>query len=1072
MTTDRRLIEVAFPLRQASLDSVHEKNIRHGHISTLHIWPARRPLAAARACIAATLLPAPESAEEQRELIAQIGGEIKVVQKKNKRGQLKEREVTEGGILHWGQEASAEFDEVRARIHAAHGGRAPRVLDPFSGGGAIPLEAMRLGCEALAADLNPVAWFLLRCTLEYPQRLAGQELPIPEFAWNEESFRASWFKGPGKSSKRSAGRRGQKKGTQQAMFGQEKRPSADLSWHLRAWGQWVHARVAEELAAFYPVYVELRAPRQKEALAWEAVPPGTDPEEHARAKNAELFDGGEPGVDSPMWVVVPTMAYLWARTGPCKKCGADLPLLKTRWLSKKENTRAVLTMATVDDGAAPGGKRVVFGVRMHLPVPKGNRNQKIAKDKEVGKGTMNRAGAVCPCCDAPMSMDDIRLRGVDGQLGQRMTSVVVSGAKGKEFRLPRIEETDACANSAIALSSTFADVHLGMPTEPTPKAGQGASRAFSVDGYGLDSWDKLFTTRQLVALGTFLKAIRSSASEMTGLGYPSNWIEAIYAYLCVRFNRLLDRCSTICRPDPSPTQSGIMNTFARFALPMTWDFIEGNTLAEGSGGWLGDTDWVSLVVERNLGMTNAESPEIARRSAIEVVSSEREALDAVITDPPYYDAIPYSDLMDFFYVWMRRLLVDSPIDTQGHFDTPLAPKWDADANDGELVEDASRFEGDCDVARATYEDGMFRSFQAMWRALKPDGRLVVVFANKQPDAWEALVSALIRAGFQVTGSWPIQTERQARTRSLGSAALSSSVWLVCRKRPRSARPGFDTTVLDEMRANIGDRLRLFWDQGIRGPDFVWAATGPALEAYSQHPFVKKADAQGEALGVNEFLAQARRMVVEFVVGRVLAQSGEASAASLLDPVTSYWLLHRQSFGTAEVPIGPVILYAVSCGLSDSDLVDAWDLLQIKGHTSAEDDEEDEDNENSEEDEDSDDGGGIDDDKRIKVTLKPWHRRTGKGLGESAPGGRAVPVIDKVHRCMHLWKKGELSDLDRYIASHALIRDIAFHQVLQAAIELSERGSGERELLEALSNHLGVGATTSDKQEPMPYSVKS
>ena len=203
------------------------------------------------------------------------------------------------------------------------------------------------------------------------------------------------------------------------------------------------------------------------------------------------------------------------------------------------------------------------------------------------------------------------------------------------------------------------------------------------------------------------------------------------------------------------------------------------------------------------------------------------------------------------------------------FNEALGPKWNHEANDGELVDDPSRHGWDREKSKAVYEDGMFRTFQSCYHVLEQDGRLVIVFAHKQPDAWETLVSAIIRAGFVVDGSWPIQTERLARTRALSSASLSSSVWLVCKKRPESARPGWDNRVLDEMRHNIHTRLRDYWDAGIRGPDFVWAATGPAMEAYSKHPVVKKANEPGKLMEVSEFLRAVRRLVVDFVVGRVL-----------------------------------------------------------------------------------------------------------------------------------------------------------------------------------------------------------
>ena len=197
MTTDHpRLIEVAFPLKQASLDSVHEKNVRHGHISTLHIWPARRPLAASRAALITTLLPDPGTPEARRRLVERIGGRI--VERKTKDGV---KEETEGGILHWGRESNPDLQWFRDEIRKAYGGRAPRVLDPFAGGGAIPLEAMRLGCEVTAVDINPVAWFILKCTLEYPQRLAGQTRPLPDFIRQDSGFIEAFFKARGLKGK-------------------------------------------------------------------------------------------------------------------------------------------------------------------------------------------------------------------------------------------------------------------------------------------------------------------------------------------------------------------------------------------------------------------------------------------------------------------------------------------------------------------------------------------------------------------------------------------------------------------------------------------------------------------------------------------------------------------------------------------------------------------------------------------------------------------------------------------------------------------------------------------------------
>jgi hypothetical protein len=401
--------------------------------------------------------------------------------------------------------------------------------------------------------------------------------------------------------------------------------------------------------------------------------------------------------------------------------------------------------------------------------------------------------------------------------------------------------------------------------------------------------------------------------------------------------------------------------------------------------------------------------------------------------------------MDFFYIWLRRTLHGLSPEIDQAFSAPLAPKWDHEKNDGELIDDASRFEGDKAKSKAAYEDGMARAFQACHQALAPDGRLVIVFAHKQPDAWETLVSAIIRAGFVVDGSWPIQTEMGNRTRALSSAALSSSVWLVCKKRPETARPGWDNRVLDDMREHITTRLRDFWDAGIRGPDFVWAATGPAMEAYSQYPIVKKANEPGQAMTVSEFLRHVRRMVVDFVVGRVLTPSGDAEDISGLDDLTTYYLLHRHDFGLEDTPIGPCILYAVSCGLSDTALVDRYDLLIRAGGQSAAEEDEDDANDDSD---DAPEGSGS------KVRLKPWSQRKRPSMGYDA-GERAIPLIDQTHRLMHLWRAGDVTKVDEYLDTRGLRRSAIFHHLLQALIELAPEGSDERALLESISNHIAA-----------------
>ena len=1047
----KRLIETAFPLAEASAASLHEKNMRHGHISTLHLWPARRPLAASRAAIVAALLPDPGDEAARQELVRKLGG--KLVPKTKAAGDGKEQSKVEakGGILWWGSEASPDLAWFRERIRAAYGGRAPRVLDPFAGGGAIPLEAMRLGCEVEARDLNPVAWFLLKCTLDYPQRLAGERRPLPDFAVRDHGFMDAFLKAQGFKGARLAAALARAAGDDSAkdMFGAPDRPwhHADLGWHVRAWGLWVLAEARRTLASRYPTYAEWMVPGAsarigaRDPVLLEA---DQDGRVDAAPLNAGMAAADLADARRPRWVATPTVAYLWARTVRCKSCRATIPLLKTRWLCKRDGKRVRLAMQ-------PNAARdaVAFSVESDVPVQGASAATRRAADKALGGGTMSRAGAKCPCCPAQMTMEEIRFEGQAKRLGAVLTAVVVDTPGSKAYRVPTAHELAVAEVPAAEVDAAFADVPFGVPHEPTPKGGGGAARAFSVGGYGLARWSDLFTPRQLLALGTLTRVVRDVKGAALAAGYPHEWAEALWAYLALANDRQADFGSALT--SWTLLRETIRGTFGRFALPIVWDYAEVNPFSGVTGDYGGAVEWVGKVCMHLASVPVGDIPPAVVRGSAAAIEGQ---YDAIVTDPPYYDAIPYSDLMDFFYVWLRRGLHGMSADIDAAFADSLGPKWDHDAGDGELIDDSSRFGGDRAASKKNFEDGMAAVFRRCSAALKPDGVLVIVFANKSPDAWETLVGAMIRAGFVVDGSLPIQTERSARNRSINSAALSSSVWLVCRKRPATARPGYDRPVLAAMRANITEQMRRFWDAGVRGPDFLWAATGPGLEAYSRHPVVlREATASGakEAMPVDEFLREVRRLVVEFAVGRVL-HGDRGDSATGLDDVTTYYLLHRQSFGMADAPVGAAILYAMSCGLSDSDLADRWEIL-ARGKSAARDEAMDADGDDEEADdepaEDSGSGGGS------TVRLRAWSARTRKALGLEGIGGKPVPLIDRLHRLMGLWKAGDLGKVDSYLAQASLARDTLFAELVQALIELARRDGrvDEVTLLEAISNHV-------------------
>ena len=447
-------------------------------------------------------------------------------------------EETEGGILHWGRESSADLDWFRDKIRAAYGGRAPKLLDPFAGGGAIPLEAMRLGCDVTAVDINPVAWFILKCTLEYPQRLANQLRPLPAFALESHEFMEGYFKAKGfkgaalRVQLDSLGLQTQKQTTAQPQLTgvrvEVASVEADLAWHVRAWGWWVLQQAKADLERFYPT-----------------------------------VDGK------------PTVAYLWARTVTCKNCRAIVPLLKTRWLCKKEKKRVILTIQPNADKTG-----VIFGVQEDVPHSKGTLAQRGENEKRSGGGTMSGSGVTCPCCGTIMKMEDVRLEGLAGRLGSVMTTVVVDGQHGKEYRLPIEDEIRLAAEAEQEISHVFAGIPYGLPEEPLPTK---ETLGFRVPLYGFDQWYKLFTPRQLLALGTFVKHTRTVREVMQEQRYSAEWVVAVSSYLALSIDRMMDRLSTGATWDN--TRDGMSHVFHRFALPIVWDFGEANPFSDAGGGY-------------------------------------------------------------------------------------------------------------------------------------------------------------------------------------------------------------------------------------------------------------------------------------------------------------------------------------------------------------------------------------------------------------------------------------------------------------------------------------------------------
>ena len=1074
MTDKPRLIEFAFPLEQASIDSVHEKNARHGHISTLHVWPARRPLAASRAALIATLLADPGfehdsettlDADSQKairdrrtQLAIRIGGRIKevLIRKKMPNGVTAERRKPEtvGGVLRWlGTEPSSgrtKIEQHRRRVREREQelgwfrqqlkdqyGRPPRVLDPFAGGGAIPLEAIRLGCETTAADVNPVASFVLKCTLFHPQQLAGKTTPLPDFVLEDEEFMNTFYDVHPQLVGRTRKTRAQE--DRPGLFDAEnssRSPRASLSWHVRAWGRWVLNRARRDLVPLYPTYADFEPIDPMRSRPFERqpatiVPLGRDGRPDESLLNRELGPEYLSDPANPRWVAKPTVAYLWARTVTCKNCRATIPLLKTRWLCRTDNKRVVLEVRH-DDALG-----LLFTVIDNVSVQGGNAAQRREYDRRVAAGTMTGVGAKCLNCPSTMTMPDIRAEAVAGRCGMVSTAVVVAGRQGKEYRTT----TEAERSAAAVTFQNVENALQGIPEHSLFEAFEPAStRSISAQLYGVRRWADLFTSRQLFSLATIASCISAVPGELERAGYPDALRIAVHDELVLGFDRLLSFMNVNARWKADA--DSLTDSFSRYSISLLWDFAEANPLGNAVGSYERCNERIAAALDNIAIPPGAPAPQVLRASAADIAGRN---FDVIITDPPYYQAVSYADLSDFFYVWLRGLMGG-----RDSFQSKLTPK------DDEFVQHI-RADKDRAGEKAKYERQMEAAFTAMRESLTDDGRLVCVFAHKDPDAWETLVSALIASGFVVTGSWPIQTEMPSRQRGSRVAALASSVWLVCRKRSETARSGWDTVVLESMRTSIADRLRQYWDAGIKGPDFVWAATGPALEAYSRYPIVKKANSPGMNLPVGEFLSHVRRIVVDFVIGRVLrGDSDEGGVRDRLDGPTAYYLLHRNDFNLGEAPSGACILYATACGLNDHQLDATWDLISHVGRAAINGDEPEDDVPGAEIDGSEPDG---DDPSASKIRLKRWTERKQKSMGVEAPAGQAVPLIDRIHRLMHIWCGGDVAKVDQYLDEHGLRRQELFRRVLQSLIELSE--GEERSLLESISNHIQARGAAPD-----------
>ena len=781
----KRLIEVDLPIKAISAHARREKSIRHGHISTLHIWWARRPLAACRSVLCAALWPDPadpfcpeqfrqEAADTMRSWRDRRGG---------KAHDWTNPEAVREALLdfiadfaNWDHSTEKGFLDTARRLSlAAHQslggapGTRPLVVDPFAGGGAIPLEALRVGADAFASDLNPVAVLLNKVVLEY----------IPQHG-------------------------------------------EQLATEVRRWGAWIKKQAETELGRFYP-----KAP-----------------------------DGASP------------IAYLWARTIRCEgpSCGAEVPLVRSLWLSKKRGRS--------------------FGMQL---VPKKDRNgvdveiTENPKAEDVSEGTVRRGSATCPCCGYTTPVTSVRTqlkarRG--GAVDAKLLCVVTTrtGQRGRFYRLP--EERDWLAlNSAskeLARQETTHTSKLSLvPNEPTTGYETFVNRG---PIYGMLTWADYFTHRQSLALVTLSRLVRE-AYEQCRNQCDAGLAEAVATCLALAIDKQADLANSLCAWEPFAECP--RHLFGRQAIPMVWDFAESVPVSESSGGWSTFVENMARALDSIGSQWRMGHAQLSSATANPLPD---DAADAFVTDPPYYFSVQYADLSDFFYVWLRRTLKDIHAEL---FGGDLTPK-----DDEIIVQTPAHQHATEGKNNAFYESRMQLAFAEGRRALAPHGIGIVVFAHTSTAGWEALLRALVDAGWVVTASWPIDTEMASRVLAQGRSVLASSVHLVC--RPRENPDGslrVDTVgdwrmVLRELPERIHSWMPRLAREGVVGADAIFACLGPALEIFSRYSHVEKVS--GQRVELREYLEQVWAAVAHEALSMIFT---DADATGLEEDarLTAMWL---------------------------------------------------------------------------------------------------------------------------------------------------------------------------------------
>ena len=892
MNKDKRFIEESFPVKEVSFESAREKNIRHGHISTLHIWWARRPLASSRATNYAALIPA-ISPDDKKEF-------------NKKRNFIIDFSKWENSL------DSDLIKQAREDILKANNGKPPKVLDPFGGGGAIPLEALRLGCETYSNDYNPVAVLIQKCTLEYPQKYSKP--------FKIKSSSSTLFPEIIK---------------QKTLDFDSKTVPNRLLYDVEKWSNWILKEVKKEIGKFYPP---------------------------------------DPDASTPI-------GYIWARTIPCQNpsCGAEIPLMRQFWLAKKNNKKVAL-FPYVEE------KKVHFKIV-------GDGYETIPEGFDPAQGTVARAIAICPVCGAVIDAKTTRKLFQEGKSGQRMVVIILHHPKkqGKTYRIAKEKDLEIFREAEKYLKEKRVKLIDEWGINPVPDEEIPLmSGVFNVPIYGLNKWGDLFNSRQKLALITFIEKVRQVYDKKLEVSAEEEYAKAVVSYLALILSRHSSYNATLCWWEPLGERG--FNVFGRQALPMVFDNSEQNPFGILTGNWQMQTKTTCEIIRHFSYIQSNVFPIVTQYSATSLPYPDN-YFDAVFTDPPYYFNVPYADLSDFFYVWLKRTIGNVFPEL---FSTPLTPK------NSEIVQmehwDKKRYP---EKDKEWFEKMLTKSFQEIYRILKPNGIATIVYAHKSTEGWETLINSLIDSGLVVTASWPINTEMQSRLRANESATLSSSIYIITRKMKREST-GFYNNIKEELKTYLYDKLERLWSEGISGADFFIAAIGSAIEIFGKYE--KIMDYEGNFVRASQMLSDVRKITTDYAVHQIL-HNGFAGEISNL---TRFYVLYRWSYGEAKLHFDEANKLSRSANVN---LEKEWNRPSF-----------------------------IKKEKEFIRVLGPQDRKFEDFRSSSE-------LVDVLHAVLLLWEKGKRNEIVALLEKSGYGKSDAFYRVAQTISETLTNQSKEKKLLD-------------------------